>query len=134
MMIFKKTILTDRDASIALIFEALDFFRHIKNEGYVKDVSEFDVRLVLDEALENAICHGNGCNPKKTISVCLKGYKRKISIKIQDQGTGFNPEQATYINHTRDKYALHGRGLTLLSHLGSVKWNNEGNCVMVEVY
>lgn len=134
VMIFKKTIPSDRDASIALVFEALVFLRHLKSEGYAMDVSEFNMRLVLDEAIENAMRHGNGYDPCKTVSVWMRGYKKKITIRIEDQGRGFNHQQPPAYSPHENKYARNGRGLVLMSHLGTVTWNSDGNCVMIEVY
>ncbi len=133
MIVFEKTISSNREAARSLIREAMDFFALIKKKGYARDVSEFTMRLVMDEALENAIRHGNGYNREKTIFFRMKGLKKKVSVTVRDQGNGFCPDRLPDPLHDNNRFASGGRGLLLLSNIGIVTWNNEGNCVSIEL-
>jgi serine/threonine-protein kinase RsbW len=133
MLVFEKTISSTREASRTLIREAMEFFALIKKKGYVGGVSEFSMRLVIDEALENAIRHGNGYNKEKTILFRLKGHKKRVSVTVRDQGNGFRPDQLPDPLHDNNRFAPGGRGLLLLTNIGSVSWNSAGNCVSIEL-
>jgi anti-sigma regulatory factor (Ser/Thr protein kinase) len=131
MQVFEKTISSTREASRILIREALEFFALIKKKGYACSVSEFTMRLVIDEALENAIRHGNNFNEDKCIHFRMKGHKKKVSITIQDQGNGFRRDHLPDPLHDTNRFAPGGRGLLLISNIGNVSWNAEGNCVSI---
>jgi anti-sigma regulatory factor (Ser/Thr protein kinase) len=60
-----------REEAIRIITEALIYFRSIQAAGYAGAIDEFDFRLVLDEAMENAIIHGNRLDPGNCISIEL---------------------------------------------------------------
>lgn len=50
-----------------------------------------DVRSAVGEALTNAVRHGCGCDPGKSVSVrCVAGLRR-VSIEVADPGRGFDP-------------------------------------------
>src|SRR5712675_162668 len=52
----------------------------------------FGVRLALEEALVNAIKHGNGLDPSKEVRVGCQISQEKVRIVIEDEGKGFRPE------------------------------------------
>jgi serine/threonine-protein kinase RsbW len=133
MLIFEKTISSSREASRMLINEAMGFFARIKEKGYARNVSEFCMRLALDEALENALRHGNNYDNSKAIFFRMKGYKTKINVTVQDQGMGFCPHRVADPLHGNNRYAPNGRGILLLSNIGNVSWNDTGNCVSIEL-
>ncbi len=133
MLIFEKTISSSREASRMLIHEAMGFFALVKKKGYARNISEFSMRLVLDEALENALRHGNKYDHSKAIHFKMKGYKSKINVTVQDQGMGFCPARVADPRHGHNRYAPNGRGLLLLTNIGNVSWNDAGNCVSIEL-
>src|SRR5262245_55109129 len=54
-----------------------------------KDI--FGIRLALEEALVNAIKHGNRLDPLKKVHINYKVTTRRFDIAIADEGPGFNP-------------------------------------------
>jgi serine/threonine-protein kinase RsbW len=93
----------------------------------------FAVHLATEEALVNAIRHGNGFDAQKNIHiVCLLGGDR-IRIEITDEGCGFDP--ATLPDPTCDDH-LHtprGRGVMLMkAFMSRVEFNARGNGVIME--
>src|SRR4030067_80292 len=52
----------------------------------------FGLRLSLEEAVVNAIKHGNRLDKKKQVHVICKSTPEGVWIKITDQGRGFDPE------------------------------------------
>ena len=52
----------------------------------------FGIHLAVEEALMNAIKHGNQRDPKKRVSVDYKLSCTLLRIEVQDEGQGFDPE------------------------------------------
>jgi serine/threonine-protein kinase RsbW len=88
----------------------------------------FSLRLAMDEALVNAIVHGNDHAEHKEIEVTAEITPQKISISVADEGNGFNqnnlsdPREEPYLHKT------HGRGVFLIRQFTSdVFFNDKGN-------
>ena len=100
-------------------------------EYSMRDV--FGVRLALEEALVNAIKHGNGLDPDKTVRVNCLIEDDLLRVEIEDQGPGFNmgdvPDPTAEENLERPC----GRGIMLIkSFMTSVEYNTKGNRVVLE--
>lgn len=88
----------------------------------------FAIRLALEEALSNAIKHGNGLDPKKTVTVTFSVSSDQVRIVIADQGTGFDPSSVpdpTTDDHLEEP---NGRGIMLMrAYMDEVSYNSRGN-------
>ncbi len=88
----------------------------------------FRVQLAFDEAMVNAIRHGNRYDPTKTVGVEIDCNDESIRIRIADQGPGFNP---LAVPDPRTDELLEmpgGRGVLLIQELMSrVEYNERGN-------
>ena len=97
-----------------------------KHGWSMRDV--FGVRLALEEALVNAIKHGNRMDPAKQVYIACKFASDEVSITIEDQGEGF---QITDVPDPTDDDNLDkpgGRGIMLIrSFMSSVEYNDRGN-------
>ncbi len=51
----------------------------------------FAIRLCLEEALINALRHGNRLDPNKTVHIRYSIDDEGFSIEIEDEGPGFDP-------------------------------------------
>jgi anti-sigma regulatory factor (Ser/Thr protein kinase) len=129
--IFKKIIQSDKSEVIKLIDGAMAYFNKIQQSGLALEISEFNFRLALDEAIENAISHGNGYNPEKKIYITIKGFKNKLDITVEDEGAGFKPEADPGKSLKNNFFSPHGRGLCLLNKIGTIQWNKKGNSINV---
>lgn len=90
----------------------------------------FGLRLALEEALANAIQHGNNNNPGKAVTVNLSVDRGRIQIDITDEGEGFDPESVPDPTRTENLLIPAGRGLTLMrAFMTDVKFTPKGNCV-----
>ena len=88
----------------------------------------FAVRLALEEALANAIKHGNRLDPKKTVNIKFSVNPDEVHIIITDQGQGFDP--AAVPDPTTDEHLEDpsGRGITLMhAYMDEVVYNSRGN-------
>jgi serine/threonine-protein kinase RsbW len=90
----------------------------------------FGVRLALEEALVNAIKHGNGCNPAKRVRLRYRVNDECFMAEVEDQGGGFDPKQVPDPLDPANWERASGRGLMLMRHhMTSVHFNTIGNCV-----
>jgi serine/threonine-protein kinase RsbW len=90
----------------------------------------FGVRLALEEALTNAIRHGNHGDPAKNVTVSYQLDVDTITITICDEGHGFSPAQVPdpTLDENLDKPC--GRGVMLMkAYMSEVIYNQRGNCV-----
>jgi serine/threonine-protein kinase RsbW len=94
------------------------------------DKQIFHVRLALEEALVNAIHHGNGGDPRKAVRVWWEVRHDEVEIVIEDEGPGFDP---TLVPDPRESANLDrpgGRGLLLMrAFLTTLSYNEQGNRV-----
>jgi len=93
----------------------------------------FSVRLALEEAMVNAIKHGNQLNPEKRVRVhCRVSYDRCV-LEVADEGPGFCPESIPDPTSAEMLSVPGGRGLMLMkSFMTHVEYNDSGNLVRME--
>jgi len=90
----------------------------------------FGIRLALEEALTNAIRHGNQNDPSKHVTVEYQFDADTVAITICDEGRGFDPDAIP--DPTLDEYIERpcGRGVMLMkAYMSEVIFNQSGNCV-----
>ena len=77
-----------------------------------------ELRLVLSEAIANAIIHGNREDPNKKVQVC-GGFEDgdRLLLVITDQGAGFDPASIPDPTSSQNIFATHGRGVFLMQRL-----------------
>ena len=93
----------------------------------------FGVHLAVEEALVNAIRHGNGEDTAKQVSVCCKLSRDRLLIEIADEGEGFNPGDVPDPTEDEHLEVPSGRGIMLMrSFMTRVEYNDAGNRVIME--
>ncbi len=100
--------------------------------GYpARDV--FGCRLALEEALVNAIKHGNDNDPSKSVRIeCRLGADR-FEIEIEDEGPGFEPEDVPDPTAEENLEKPSGRGIMLMcAFMTRVDYQGRGNRVLLE--
>jgi serine/threonine-protein kinase RsbW len=96
-----------------------------------KDI--FGVHLALEEAVVNAIKHGNCEDPDKVVQVVCKISSTRCWILVQDQGPGFDPENVPDCTLDENLDKPSGRGLKLMRNfMTMVQYNEDGNRVVME--
>jgi serine/threonine-protein kinase RsbW len=102
----------------------------------VSEQEVFSVRLALEEALVNAIKHGNQMDRSKKVRVSYRFLPDRLEIHITDEGTGFDPEDVPDPTAVENLERPCGRGLMLMRHyMTEVAYNNRGNSVrMTKVF
>ena len=101
----------------------------VKACGY-SDREVFGIRLAVEEALSNAVNHGNGGDPAKTVSVEYAVDRQRVWIRVTDEGPGFEPEELPDPRCEKHLTAPHGRGVLLMqAYMSEVAFNDRGNVV-----
>ena len=114
------------DTSIAADFAGELVLAMTNRDWPERDI--FRVQLAFDEAIVNAIRHGNRFDPNKTVGVEVDCNCESIRIRIADQGSGFDPESVPDPRTEEFLEIPGGRGVLLIQELMScVKYNDRGN-------
>jgi serine/threonine-protein kinase RsbW len=93
----------------------------------------FGVHLAMEEALVNAILHGNGSDTRKQIRVICLMSPERVRIEITDEGPGFNPQALPDPTCSDRLESTSGRGVMLMrAFMSRVEYNAAGNCVVLE--
>jgi serine/threonine-protein kinase RsbW len=93
----------------------------------------FGIRLALEEAVVNAIKHGNRLDANKQVHVICKSTPEKIWIKVSDEGPGFDPDAVPDCTDEEHIDSPNGRGIMLMRNFMShVEYNECGNVVTME--
>ncbi len=93
----------------------------------------FGVRLALEEALVNAIKHGNGLDPNKEVFVLCQISQEMVRVVIEDQGAGFRLQDVPDPTDDENLEKPGGRGIMLMrAFLSVVEYNERGNRVVLE--
>ena len=93
----------------------------------------FGVRLALEEAIVNAIKHGNGLDESKQVHVVCRGSDQRLWAQIRDEGPGFEPCEVPDCTAEENLERPCGRGIMLMRNFMSrVSYNESGNCVEME--
>jgi serine/threonine-protein kinase RsbW len=97
------------------------------------DRDSFGVRLALEEALVNAMKHGNGLDPSKKVIVECEVEDHRVQIEVEDEGRGFDPGDVPDPTDEENLDKPSGRGLMLMrAFMTRIEYNSLGNRVLLE--
>lgn len=97
------------------------------NEHKYSDNDIFAIKLALEEAMINAIKHGNRLDPTKRVKIKASVSAEAFDIVIQDEGAGF--VRADIPDPTLDENLEKncGRGIMLIeAYMNEVDWADGG--------
>lgn len=90
----------------------------------------FAIKLALEEALINAIKHGNKLDPAKQVMVESTVSPDRAVITIEDQGAGFDRSKVPDPTAEENLDKCSGRGILLMeAYMSAVEWSNDGRRV-----
>lgn len=99
----------------------------LERSGYSAD-TVFAVKLALEEAMTNAVKHGNRNDPGKAIVVRYFVGERHTVVMVRDQGSGFCPSAVPDPTESENLERPNGRGIMLMqSYMSKVWYNPCGN-------
>jgi serine/threonine-protein kinase RsbW len=93
----------------------------------------FAIHLAAEEALVNAVVHGNRLDPKKTVHVECEVSPDFVRLEVTDEGAGFDPGSVPDCTLEERLEAPSGRGVMLMrSFMSRIAYNAKGNSVVLE--
>lgn len=98
----------------------------VEKHGY-DDEAKFAIKLALEEALINAIKHGNKLDPKKKVAVDAQIGDRRAEFRIRDEGEGFARKKVPDPTKRSNREKSSGRGLLLIeAYMSEVVYADRG--------
>ena len=92
--------------------------------------SLFALRLGIEEALSNAVRHGNGGDRSKAVRVRYEVTSDRVDIYVEDEGMGFDPCAVPDPTTPENLEKNSGRGVMLMrAYMNLVEYNETGNTV-----
>ena len=105
-----------------------EFLLKMNSSLNIDDEKFGSLLVVVTEAVNNAIIHGNKRNPSKKVVVTCTHRGNVLVIKVKDEGKGFNPETIPNPIHEDNLLRETGRGVFLMRELmEKVNYNTNGN-------
>ncbi len=119
---------------------------HPKNiaqvEPYVSEVvKQYEINqelygnmlITLTEAVSNAIIHGNSAKAAKKVQVSTNCSGQRICFKVEDEGSGFDPDNLPDPTAPENILTPGGRGVFLMRQLSdAVTFDDDGRTVILE--
>lgn len=100
-----------------------DLERHAYSEEAL-----FAIKLALEEALTNAVKHGNRNDASKQLVVRYRVDDRRAIIMVRDEGQGFAPAAVPDPTADENLERPNGRGIMLMqAYMTKVCYNTVGN-------
>lgn len=109
------------------------YLLEIQSRGDIDEALFGKIQLAVNEAVTNAIIHGNEENESKKVSVNAQINNNEIEITVKDEGSGFNP--SVLPNPTNEKQLLKqsGRGVFLIKqYADAVSFEKRGTQVRMK--
>ncbi len=92
----------------------------------------FSIKLALEEALINAIKHGNQMDRSRKVRISFRVVPERFDVRIADEGPGFNPADVPDPLADENRERPCGRGLLLMRHyMTEVVFEQPGNTVFM---
>lgn len=89
-----------------------------------------NLRVGVTEALANAMIYGNCRDPEKRVVVEAEIAAEACTVRVTDEGGGFNPEHVPDPRLPRYRERVGGRGIFLIRALmDHVEFNERGNSI-----
>ena len=117
------TIHSNHDAQLSAQEEIL---QHVEKAGFAGR-EFFGIKLALEEALVNAIRHGNRLDPAKHVYIEARITPKKVEFLIEDEGPGFDRGGVPDPTADENLEKCSGRGILLIeSYMSRVWWDRGG--------
>ena len=98
--------------------------------GFDGDRLRLNLRVGLTEALANAMLYGNCRDPRKRVRVEASLTAEAITVRVTDEGRGFDPSAVIDPTLPANRVRAGGRGLYLIRQLmDQVEFNDRGNSI-----
>jgi serine/threonine-protein kinase RsbW len=94
------------------------FLDKVNAVAKLDDGTFYRLLVASTEAVNNAIMHGNKSDARKKVFVTIVFKKNEsLTVIVQDQGAGFNPESIPNPIEDKNLFKTSGRGVFLMKEL-----------------
>jgi len=94
----------------------------------IVNAGDSEVLIALDEAIVNAVKHGNKCDPRKAVHIIAEFSSEGVLFTVTDEGSGFERDSVPDPTEPCRLLEPSGRGLLLINHImDEVRFNQCGN-------
>jgi serine/threonine-protein kinase RsbW len=107
--------------------------RKIADSGIGLAIQAEDLYLILDEAVTNAMEHGNKWDPEKKIVITATAESDYMVISITDEGGGFNTSEIKASLKRPSLSKNRGRGIYIINQFCTLSWNKKGNQIKLRI-
>jgi serine/threonine-protein kinase RsbW len=103
--------------------------------GFNQERLRLNFRVGLTEALANAMLYGNCRDPGKRVRIEAQVSAGVLTVRVTDEGRGFNPEMVSDPTLPRNRVRAGGRGIFLIKKLmDRVEFNERGNSITMVLF
>lgn len=115
-------------STLALMSIVLDYLMKRVEKLGVVDVEKSNLFVALDEAIVNAVKHGNKYDSKKLVRIAAEVSKKEARFTIEDEGDGFDVKNIPDPLDPRNLFKTSGRGVLFIYNImDEVNYNERGN-------
>ncbi len=112
-------------ASITLILDK------IRSQVNIPEDDVLQLRLILEEAVTNAVGHGNRFDLGREVTVDIAFENKTFVITVADEGKGFDPASVPDPK-SETELKSRGRGIYLIRKIADdVQFNDKGNVITI---
>jgi serine/threonine-protein kinase RsbW len=128
---WRRDMTLDSERGVTRLFTE-DLLEQLGVHGW-SPAESFAIHLAAEEALVNAIVHGNQLDPAKRVHVACEVSADRVWLEISDEGDGFDPGSVPDCTLEDRLDVPSGRGVMLMrSFMTRIEYNEKGNSVVLE--
>lgn len=118
-------------SSLTELYKIEEFVERISDVYNINNNYYSTILMSLDEAVRNAIEHGNSFDKNKQVIIQFKAANGELIFTISDEGKGFNANNITDPTDIEaNSESEQGKGLFLMKHLSDdLTYNEQRNAV-----
>ncbi len=119
---------SDLSAARQLQSEIEEFLHRV----HFPETEIFAIKMAVEEALVNAIKHGNQMDPSKIVKVMYQVKADRFEVRITDEGPGFDPGDVPDPTAPENLERPCGRGLLLIRYyMTEVTFDDNGSTILM---
>lgn len=110
---YSLTISSERSS----IENAVNLVEKVAAEMKLIEEEAYNLAISVSEAVANAIIHGNKFDKNKKVKISIFIENNRVTVKVKDQGSGFNPKELNNPIDPENVSKEFGRGVFILRNL-----------------
>jgi len=109
-----KSIEVKLESTLDCVDEAEKMVHRFAEENGFPEDDAHQIGMAVRESVVNAVIHGNCYNSRKKVSLIAEASHQRLTITVQDQGEGFDPDRIPDPLAEENLLRKTGRGLFLI--------------------